>query len=127
MGFQACITVGYTYGLGKRDMNLSFDQLVSILKWMWISSTFSILASTIARISIAVLLIRLFGLHLWLKWFLIVFTAIQSIGGFLIILFVWVQVKPVEGLWNPLLPATRWNPDIQKNAAIVGQCQYGLL
>ncbi|KAF2280230.1 uncharacterized protein EI97DRAFT_455140 [Westerdykella ornata] len=124
VAFQACITVGYTHGLGKRDQNLTINQLIEILKWMWISSTPAILTSTVARVSIAVLLMRLFGMHRWLRYFLISFTTLQTICGILIILFVWLQVDPVEGLWNPTIPARRWDPDIQRITAIVGQSLF---
>jgi hypothetical protein len=109
-------------------MNLTFDpQLIHILKWNWISTTPAILVSILARISVTILLIRVFGNKAWLKWFLIIFTAIQSIVATLVIIFVWVQVSPVEGLWNPFLPARRWDPRIQQTSTYLGQCKYSSL
>ncbi|KAM4056181.1 integral membrane protein [Hirsutella rhossiliensis] len=123
--FQACVTRAYLWGFGKHDKDLTFDpQIINILKWVWISTTPAILVSILARISAAILLIRIFGNKKWLKWFLVVFTTLQSIVAGLVIIFVWAQVSPVEGLWNPLLPARRWNPSIQQNTAYLGQSLF---
>ncbi|KAK5992085.1 hypothetical protein PT974_05483 [Cladobotryum mycophilum] len=127
IAFQACITEAYNWGLGKRDKNLTFDpQLVNILKWNWISTTLAILVSILTRISAVILLVRIFGTKVWLKWFLIVFTTLQSIVASLVIIFVWVQVSPVEGLWNPLLPARRWDTRVQQYSAYFGQSLFSL-
>lgn len=105
-------------------MNLTVDpQLINILKWNWISTTPGILVSTLARISVTILLIRIFGNKAWLKWFLIIFTALQSVVAILVIIIVWIQVDPVEGLWNIFLPARRWDMRIQLYSAYLIQCE----
>jgi len=78
-----------------------------------------VITSIVARISIALLLISLFGTKTWLKWFLTVTTICVAIVGSVSIIITWVQVSPVEGLWNPLLPARRWNPNIQSYVVYV--------
>ncbi|KAL2043495.1 hypothetical protein N7G274_003802 [Stereocaulon virgatum] len=121
---EACITEGYIWGLGKHDLDLSFEQLVNILKWDWITATFSILVSIAARISIAILLIRIFGNRKWFKIFLIVFTTLQSVVGIVLIVVVWEQCRPVQGLWNPTIPSRRWNPAIQQDLAYLLQSMF---
>lgn len=79
------------------------------------------MVSIVARISIAVLLARIFYVKTWFKNYLIYFTTLQSIVASLLIIFVWVQVSPIEGLWDPLLPARRWNTSIQQNMAYTTQ------
>lgn len=124
--FQACLTEAYRWGLGKRDANLSvFPQLIQVLKWNWISTTPAILVSILARISANILLTRLFGSRAWLWWFLWLFTGLQVVVSSVLVVFVWVQVDPVEGLWNPFLPANRrWDPRIQQYTSYLAQCTF---
>ncbi|KAJ2999002.1 hypothetical protein NUW58_g142 [Xylaria curta] len=59
---QGLLTYQYQWGFGKRDKYLSFDpQIVTILKYQWISSLPNILISVIARISAVLMLIKIFG------------------------------------------------------------------
>ena len=110
--------------MGKRDVALSFDpQLVNILKWNWISTPPSVLVSILARISAAILLVRLFGVYTWLKWFLVLFTALQTVVASVSIIIAFAQVDPVQGLWNPTLPARRWDPRIGQYYVYVSQCK----
>jgi hypothetical protein len=55
---------------------------------------------------------------------LIVATILVAISGSLSIIFTWVQVSPVEGLWNPFLPARRWNANIQYDMVYLAGCEY---
>lgn len=122
--FQACITKGYLWGLGKHDVDLTTEQLINILKWDWISTTPSILVSIVARISITILLIRLFGNKLWFRRFLIICTGFQSIVAIIVIVVVWAQCRPVQGLWNPTIPASRLNPAVQQDLAYLAQSLF---
>lgn len=72
---QCLVTVCYTYGLGKHQDALTQEELFSILKWTWIASAPGQMVSILARISICILLVRLFSVHKWFKWFIILFTA----------------------------------------------------
>ncbi|KAI1505308.1 hypothetical protein F5X99DRAFT_405207 [Biscogniauxia marginata] len=71
-------TIGYHYGLGKHDASLAFTEMVNVLKWMWLSNTPGLLVSIFARVSIAILLIRLWG------------SMFDSSGS-----------TPVSGNWDP--------------------------
>ncbi|RYP91001.1 hypothetical protein DL770_002917 [Monosporascus sp. CRB-9-2] len=57
---QAFVTVGYQYGLGKHDASLRPDQMMNVLKWMWLANTPGLIVGILACISIAILLVRLF-------------------------------------------------------------------
>lgn len=97
--------------------------LVNALKWTWVSATFGILVSILARISITILLARLFGVNRPFKWFLYIFTTLQSIVATVLIIIIWVQVDPLEGLWDPRVTARRWDPTIQQYTAYLSQCK----
>ncbi|RYP63651.1 hypothetical protein DL769_006906 [Monosporascus sp. CRB-8-3] len=108
IGAQGCYTRGFQWGLGKHDRDLTYDpQLVNIQKWNYIAVVPNLVASTVARISAAILLIRLFGTKKWFKWFLIIFTSVQSILVVAYIPVLWTQSTPIEGLWNPFIQAQR--------------------
>ncbi|OAG01869.1 putative Sterigmatocystin 8-O-methyltransferase [Paraphaeosphaeria sporulosa] len=108
----SCLTVAFHYGFGKHDHSLTFYQAVHIAKWIWMSFTPGITSSIASRISIAFLLVRIFGIHTWLKWSLIVITVIQVVGSVVLALTSWLQVRPVQGLWDPTIPAKRISPEV---------------
>jgi hypothetical protein len=110
---QALVTVSYHYGLGKHDEDLAFDQAVNTGKWIWMSYTPAILSSAMARISIMILLVRIFGPKRILKLLVIITTTLSVAAVVAQIVTVWNQMKPVEGLWNPLAGATlQFSPDV---------------
>jgi hypothetical protein len=76
------------------------------------SYTPGITSSIVSRISIAVLLVRIFGIHVWLKWSLIVITSLQVVAAVVLTFTSWLQVRPVQGLWDPTIPAKRISSDV---------------
>ena len=118
------MSVGFTYGLGKHDANLQPNQLINILKWMWLANTPGLLVAITARLSIAMLLVRLFGkVHKWLKWFLVVVSGLCTILTAIIIPCTFLRTTPVSGNWNPFQPSKRWNPMIYISLAFLTQCE----
>jgi hypothetical protein len=107
-----CLTVAFHYGFGKHDLSLTFDQAVHIAQWIWMSFTPGIASSIASRTSIAVLLVRIFGIHAWLKWSLIVITVLQVVASVVLALTSWCQVRPVQGLWDPTIVAHRISPNV---------------
>ena len=80
------------------------------------------------RISITILLIRLFGVHRWFRLFLVCLTSLQVIMGVAILICTWAQITPVEGLWNVFLPGIeRWDHRIVLYMMYLGQCEYLVL
>ncbi|KAK0712208.1 hypothetical protein B0T21DRAFT_454743 [Apiosordaria backusii] len=123
---QTFISISYSHGLGKHDADLQWpDQLVEVLKWNWIATAPGMFVSILARLSITILLLRLFGIHQWFKWFVYVLTTLQVIGGILCFVVTWVQVRPIEALWNVFLPnAERIDPNIVLYSYYFGQSTY---
>lgn len=79
---------------------------------MWLANTPGLLVGVLARISIAILLIRLFGVHFWLKLFLIIITGLCTVLTIVMLPCTYLQSTPVSGNWNPMIEAKRWNPQI---------------
>jgi hypothetical protein len=119
MGF---ITTAYMYGLGKHDVDLTFSQIVNVLKWSWLNMIPGTCVSVLARTSSAIFLNRLFGVRVWFKWYLVIFTTLQCIGGILVLLVNWLGVSPIEALWNPTVQTTsKMNPVIALDTAYAVQ------
>ncbi|EFY97822.1 hypothetical protein X797_006445 [Metarhizium robertsii] len=122
---QSFVTIAYHHGLGKHDASLRPDQVINVLKWMWLANTPGLIVSILARISIAVLLVRLFGgVHKWLKWFVIVVTGLCTILTVIILPCTYLQSTPVSGNWDPFIPAEHWNPKIYISLAYFCQALW---
>lgn len=80
--------------------------------------------SILARISIAILLIRIFGVHKWFTAFMIISCVIQTVVGIAFIPMTFLQARPVEALWNIfIMDAQRWDPRIWLYTAYTIQSQ----
>jgi hypothetical protein len=125
VAFQCTITYSLKYGLGKHDRDLWPWELVQILKWNWIALPGAVITSMLARISVTILLIRLFGVvYSWFKWFLIAITMIQVIGGIVLIPITFLQATPTEALWNIFMTdAKLWDPRVWLYTAYFVQCK----
>lgn len=94
-----------------------------MLKWIYVSIVPGVCASITARISITLLLISLFGTKVWLKRWLILTTSLVAVLGTVSVVLSWTQASPVEGLWNPLIPARRWDPIIPEATVYASGCK----
>jgi hypothetical protein len=121
---QAFYTVSSHHGLGKYDLSLTQDELILVRKWRCLSIPPAIVVCILARISNCILLVRLFGVYTWFKWFLIVVTTTSSIFGTLTIPLIFLQYTSVEALWNPYIGYyQRWDPMIESILEYLTQCK----
>jgi hypothetical protein len=122
---MCAISVAFHYGLGKHDYDFtSFDEMVTVLKWSWIQMIPGCCTSILARISAAILLINIFGVRRWFRMYLLILTPLQTIGAIVVILVNWLQVSPVEGLWNPTIAVRHLDSRVALYTAYVGQCEF---
>ncbi|KAI1145650.1 hypothetical protein F4825DRAFT_467167 [Nemania diffusa] len=119
--YEAMFTVQVHWGFGLPYDRVTAQQFKQFNKWAWYSAAPSILASTIARISITILLGRIFGVQTWLRWYLISFTTLLTTLNIVTIIILFAQCVPWYGLWEYALPARRWNPLIYPYTALAGQ------
>ncbi|TRX90417.1 hypothetical protein FHL15_008782 [Xylaria flabelliformis] len=115
---QALVTVAWHFGAGMHDEDLSLPQLIRVLMWFWISTTPAIVVSIVARISAAILLFRIFRSVSWFKWFIIVFTTLQTIIGIVSIIAIYTQAEPIQALWDPTVTPTRVRDSRFKDAIV---------
>ncbi|KAI3316506.1 hypothetical protein HD806DRAFT_527829 [Xylariaceae sp. AK1471] len=100
------ITRAYSFGLGKYDVDLTLEQLVTVL----------------ARVSGAVFLIHLFGVRLWFKLYLIVFTTLRCIGGISVLLVSFLTIFTFADLTYVLFPVViiwRLNMSLSRKVALI--------
>ncbi|KAI1742419.1 hypothetical protein F4680DRAFT_31749 [Xylaria scruposa] len=115
---QALVTVAWHFGAGMHDEDLSLPQLIRVLMWFWISTTPAIVVSIVARISAAILLFRIFRSVSWFKWFIIIFTTLQTIIGIVSIIAIYTQAEPIQALWDPTVKPTRVRDSTFKDAIV---------
>ena len=124
LGDQIGLTVMLKYGFGKHDYSLTPDQLIAILKYNWVRIGVQVLVSSLARISISILLIRLFGVYKWFKWFVCIVTSLVCVASTVLVIVTFVQSTPVEALWNIFLTnAHRWDTRVWLYLAYFAQCK----
>lgn len=101
------------------------DQMVQILKFNWLATAPGMAASSVARISIAILLVRLFGIHKWFKKLLTVTTTIQIVLNTVLLICIWAQTTPVTGMWEFYRQDTkRWDGRVVLYQIYLAQCMF---
>lgn len=104
---------------------LTAEDQVEALKYNYVALPFQVSVSVLARLSIMILLIRLFGVHALFKRFLVGLFAILAILSLAFIPITFCQVTPTQALWDySLVVKQRWNPHIWLYWACVTQCMY---
>ncbi|KAI1463633.1 uncharacterized protein F4812DRAFT_468525 [Daldinia caldariorum] len=110
LAIQSLVTNSYTYGLDKHDHSLYQEEMITMLRNSWVSVPPGIVVGLLSRASIAIMLSRIFKTYKWFTYYLISFTALTWVAWIVQIPISFLQVKPVEALWNfTLVPERRWD------------------
>ncbi|KAH7304430.1 hypothetical protein B0I35DRAFT_484476 [Stachybotrys elegans] len=78
--YQVFFTLMFRAGAGRTFFNTLPEQRIEINKWTWIAITPGFLNLMLARISIAIMLVCIFGTKAWFKWFAIGLTSLHTVG-----------------------------------------------
>ena len=107
--YQGLATKAFYWGLGwaSATNSSSLIRFIEFQKWGWISNPFSVSVSVLARISASVTLIQAFRTKVWLKWFLCIFTALQIVTCVALLVAMFTQSKPIQGLWDSTVQADK--------------------
>lgn len=125
--FQAFVTTACADGLGNPLATLMPTDILSTNRWAWISTPFSNVVSVIARISITILLIRIFGTRRWYKWSMIILTGLVAVLGVTNIILIWAMCSPPEALWDKSIPGFKClDSHIQQYLTLVLQAFFAL-
>ena len=100
-------------GGGRHVYYLTLEQQIQLTRLNWVSQPPVIIALATGKISVAFLILRIFGPTKWLRYVLyfIMGSSIMLCGLAVIIQF--VQCSPVRKLWETDLEGHCWNPLIQ--------------
>lgn len=125
IAYSGLITKACKEGLGMTYDNMTLEQFQGALKWTFISQPFSHTVSILARISITVSLVSIFGESKpWFRWFGIVYTFNLSAFGIMSIVLPLFGIRPIAGNWDPTIQVTHIiEPNVQEHIAEVLQCK----
>ena len=95
------LSVSVHYGLGRHFYFIPAQQQTQVIKWNWIVEPVAIVPLPLAKISVALLLLRLMRpiVH-WRKWILCLALALYTVITFLCGLFAIIQCDPPSALWD---------------------------
>ncbi|KAK0732949.1 hypothetical protein B0T26DRAFT_632953 [Lasiosphaeria miniovina] len=126
--YQAFITLACNWGMGKDFINMTLEEFMQSQKWEFFAITPAQLVSLVARISIVILLARIFGTtRVWFKWFLFGFMALQVVVGVLGLVFSWVSKFPIETHWNPMIvPTSQMDERINQYTSLALQFLFAI-
>ncbi len=113
------------YGLGRHIYSLPEEQITPAIKWDFVQSLPLGLAAMFTKISIFILLRRLFVNHhtkwTW-RWTLHFVNSVNIAANIASATTVLPQCTPINKLWDPTVPGSCWPPSTQ---AAVGIFQGG--
>ncbi|KAK8108108.1 uncharacterized protein PG998_010121 [Apiospora kogelbergensis] len=119
--YQVGFTLMCSWGSGRPSSSLTAEQNFNINKWSWTFAVPGFLVSIIARVSIAILLVRIFGRVNWFRLYMIYFTVVQTVVGIASIILLVAQCDPYEGLWNKAVIRRYWDKRIYQYTALALQ------
>ena len=114
---MSLLTTSVSYGFGRHQHVIPSRDLVNALMYQWITQPFLVTGLMSARISITVLLIRLFPTKTQLRRFLIGITIVNAISTVLPLVLIFT-CTPVQAQWNESLHGHCVNPQLQVGFAI---------
>ncbi|KAI1398504.1 hypothetical protein F4819DRAFT_468438 [Hypoxylon fuscum] len=97
-------------GMGRHASDLPVEQLSYAVMINFIGNPFGIMAYSFPNISVAILLERLMAPNRWRAIGLYTLTGFQCIIAGISCVLLFVQCKPSEYLWNPVIPAHCFPP-----------------
>ncbi|KAK9415508.1 putative Trichodiene oxygenase [Seiridium unicorne] len=127
IAYQAGFTAMCDAGVGKLKKDLTETQLKEISRLNWIFAPLAHPASLLARVSIAILLARIFSTRTWFRRYAIISTAFQTLLGIAVFIINVGQSYPYAALWDTsIVGAKKWDLHIYHWAAVVLQIVYAI-
>jgi hypothetical protein len=108
------VQVALHYGLGRHQTALSPENAMNAIKWDYWAQPSSIMAPTFGRMSFALLLLSIVGISKTRRYFLWGIIVTQFLANSFCFIFILVQCKPVQLLWNKNLEGECWDLKAQE-------------
>jgi hypothetical protein len=80
--------------------------MIHIFKYQWIYVIPANVSSIFSRVSIAILLGRIFSVKRWFRWYLIIATFVAACLDIALLVELWTSCSPIAALWDPRVAAT---------------------
>lgn len=75
-------------------------------------------------VSICILLVRLFGVHVWFRPYAITISTFGVMASILVCVCLYFSRHPHAYSWNPYIPgATEWDTHIFQDLTFISQCK----
>jgi len=104
-------------GWGKHVWDIDMTKMNPMAAMGLASMTFAIAGQSWSKTSWALTLLRV-SESKWMTWFIwFAIVSMNVLFGVGALLF-WVQCKPLEAAWHPLVPGVCWDPRINVNYGI---------
>ena len=103
---------------------LSPENALKALEFQWIFQPVQVVSGIFSRVSVAIMVIRLFPSKKALKNFLIALTALNVIVGVSGLVLIFTQCTPSRKLWDQSVTGHCLDSNIQKDLAIFKACEY---
>ncbi|RYP79127.1 hypothetical protein DL771_000105 [Monosporascus sp. 5C6A] len=116
--FEIFLTLASVSGLGYPMETMTIQEIVDMSKWAWCTVPGNILANVTSRISIAILLVQIFGVRKWFRWLIIIYTTALTVLGLANFTFVFLQASPFVASWDFRMEADWRLPHLPHNILI---------
>ncbi|KAL8895000.1 MAG: hypothetical protein Q9207_008341, partial [Kuettlingeria erythrocarpa] len=116
---MSIVSVAVHAGFGQPMEALAPGQVVNALRWSLVSQLPIVLALQIARISIAIFLLRIFSKHVLLRRFLYVMTTINTLAAVVALIVQYSQCSPPQRVWDRSVAGTCLDPSIERDLQVL--------
>ena len=86
----------------------------------YIVSPLQTMAVCMAKVSVALLLLRIVGFSTWRRWTLYGCIVLSFIIGVTLSITIFLQCSPPRALWNDTVPARCWSTVAKQSILILG-------
>ncbi|KAM7212886.1 hypothetical protein V8F06_011736 [Rhypophila decipiens] len=119
--FQASLTTAVYYGYGRPRSTILPDDSAKVFFYTQTCITWAQVTDTIARVSISLLLARIFGTaRPWFNYFLLVATTLQGLVSTVAVILGWTEASPVQSIWDFRIPRQQHIPiRVQQDMSLV--------
>ncbi|SLM40375.1 hypothetical protein LPUS_11156 [Lasallia pustulata] len=112
-------TASVHHGLGTHQNTLSPSDVRYALEFQWVYQAFVVFSLTLSRVSVSILLIRLFPRKTYMKWTLIILAAVNAIAAVLGVTLIFTQCSPTQKLWDHGIKGGHCiSPSVQKDIGL---------
>ncbi|KAF7863820.1 hypothetical protein EAF04_006785 [Stromatinia cepivora] len=118
--YSALMTYEWTLGGFRHLYYLDLEQTMKVAKVNYIIQVVIVFAFITGKAAVGCLVLRIMSgdSTAWRRWFVYGAIALTALINGLDCIFTYVQCSPPKALWDPSIPHTCWDPNVQSRFAI---------